>query len=111
MIKFRALFSFNQKEVKRAFSHAKKKASIPGLKLLKSIAEGKYGKLLIVIPKKAGNAYERNKLKRQIKAIFYQEKLYEKATLHIIIVYKDAQELGFDGIKSFLVQKITQGEK
>ena len=53
MIKNKALFSFKQNEVKRAFSHAKLYAHMPGFKLLQAGDSNlPHGKLLIVISKK-----------------------------------------------------------
>ena len=39
-----------------------------------------YAKILIVTPKKIGSAPVRNLLKRRLKSIFYEEKLYERPT-------------------------------
>jgi len=104
MIKFKALFSFKQNEVKRAFSCAKLKSEIRGLKLLKSKLDEppEHGKLLIVIPRRVGKASKRNRIRRQIKAIFYEEKLYENKQILILLVYKQALELSLDDIKKFL---------
>jgi len=43
-----------------------------------------FGKILIIIPGKTGNAIKRNKIRRQIKAIFYEEKLFEKPDILVI---------------------------
>ena len=100
MVKFKALFSFKQKEVERAFSNAKLVKQIPGLKLLQAPGEHDYGKLLIVIPKKVGTAIARNKLKRQIKSIFYEEKMYKKNVVSILMIYKPALEMSLEEIKN-----------
>ena len=112
MIKFKALFSFKQNEVKRAFSYAKLHSQIKGLKLLESEIPDQpgqlgleHGKLLIVIPRRVGKASKRNKIRRQIRAIFYEEKLYESKKIFILLVYKQALELSLDEIKKFLHEK------
>lgn len=83
---------------------------MPGFKLLQSKIEQpdhtNMGKLLIVISRKVGNAVERNKLRRQIKSIFFEEKLYVKPKKSILIVYKEAKDLSFDQIKKFLVKNL-----
>jgi ribonuclease P protein component len=108
MIKFKALFSFKKKEVERAFSNAKLVKQIPGLKLLQAPCDYDYGKLLIVIPKKVGTAITRNRLKRQIKSIFYEEEMFSPAkgggvTL-ILMIYKPALEMSREEIKNFLIK-------
>jgi len=109
MINFSSLFSFSQKEIKQAFNKAKFKNKINGLKLLQLSSEEldekpSLGKILIVIPGKTGNAIKRNKIRRQIKAIFYEEKLFEKPLISILLVYKPALKLNFEQVKEFLVK-------
>ncbi len=65
-----------------------------------------HGKLLIVIPRKAGKAHERNLIKRRIKAIYYEEKLYEKSIISIILVREEATKISFEELKKFLVKNL-----
>jgi ribonuclease P protein component len=82
---------------------------IPGLKLVKLKKSNESpGKLLIIIPRKTGKAVARNKLRRQIKAIFYEEKLYQKPGTFIVVVYKEAAELSFQEIRSFMIERFEQ---
>ncbi len=107
MIKFKELFSFSEKEIKTSFQHATLNAKIYGIKLLKAPSSSDFGKILIVIPGKSGKAHDRNKFKRQIKAIFYEEQLYKKPINSIILVYKSALKLTFEQIKQFLVENLS----
>ena len=104
MIKFRKLFSFSKKEIQSSSKDAKLKDKILGLKLLQAPCQQDHGKILVIIPKATGKAHERNKLKRQIKAIFYEEKLFQNPISSILIVYKEAKSLSFDEIKAFLIK-------
>jgi ribonuclease P protein component len=61
-----------------------------------------FGRLLVVTPRKAGNACQRNLIRRRLKSGFYEEKLFEKRKLFVVFVYKEAVDLSFDEIKSFL---------
>ena len=110
MVKFRQLFSFGKKEIEQAFKLTSLKQKFDGLKLLQAplqkTTEPKYGKLLIVIPAKSGKAPERNLTRRQLKAIFFEEKLYKKPTISILIIYKSAMQFSFDELKSFLVKNL-----
>ena len=109
MILFRNLFRFAQKEVSFTFDHILDKKYYRGLKLLKAtLADDVYthGKLLVITPRAAGKAHERNLIRRQIKNIYYQEKCYESPYAWIIIVTNKATKIPFDALKKFLVTTI-----
>ncbi|MCF7799960.1 ribonuclease P protein component [Candidatus Babeliales bacterium] len=104
---FKKLFSFSKKEIDSAFKDAKIKKQDLGLKLLQAKQENlDFGKLLIIIPARTGKAHDRNLIKRRIKAIFYEHKLYQKPIISIIFVYKPALNLTFEQLKDFLVQNV-----
>ena len=106
---FRSLFRFKKKEIASARANATRCANIPGLKLLRAPSTSTalaHGKLLIIIPRATGTAVKRNRLRRQIRAIYYQEKLYENPVVSILIVYKEAVQLSFDEIKKFLCSNL-----
>lgn len=129
MVRISALFNFSRSEVAHLYSKAKLKKKSLGLKLLQaplsilnSIPDQtipnapiltdqnasfedphvQHGKLLVVIPKKFGNACARNRFRRQVKAIFYESKLYLHPIESVLIVYAQAKALSFDQIKEFL---------
>ncbi|MBD3231240.1 hypothetical protein GF322_01115 [Candidatus Dependentiae bacterium] len=111
MIKNKKFFSFNKKEIQEYFKVAKLKCRNSGLKLLQAPIKNKLqkenlGKLLIIIPGKSGNAVQRNKIKRQIKVVFFKEELYKKPIISILFVYKPAIKLTFHQIKEFLIKCI-----
>jgi ribonuclease P protein component len=107
MIKFKDLFKFEQKEIKIAFQSATIKDQISGFKLLQAPTEAAFGKILIVTPRKMGNACKRNKIRRQVKNIFFQEKLYKNPISSILLTYPEATKLNFDQIKAFLVKNLS----
>ena len=110
MVKFKQLFAFSTREVEFSFSFAAFSSGILGLKLLRAPLfrpEQEYGKLLIVIPRRAGKAHERNKLRRRIKAAFYENKLFEKPNTSILLVYHQAKKLSFEEIQAFLIKAIN----
>lgn len=107
MIKFKKLFQFSKHEISKYFEKATFKAKINGLKLLQNTKEElEFGKLLIIIPRKAGKASKRNFIRRRIKAIFYEKQLYKKPIISILIVYKQAMDLKFNQLKEFLTKNI-----
>ena len=104
---FKSLFSFSKKEIDHAFKDARVIKGIPGLKLLQTPTRNiEHGKLLIITPRKLGKAHDRNKIRRRIKAIFFESKLYEKPVVSIILVYKETISTTFKDLKSFLVEAI-----
>ena len=116
---FRKLFSFTKPEIDWAFQRVSLVAKTNGVKLLQTpalfqngdaqeprqeVCEVKHGKILIIIPGKAGKAYRRNLLKRRVKAIFYEQKLYLKPITSIFIVgTRNSLDLTYDRLKEFLV--------
>lgn len=100
----RSFFSFSQTEIKTAFDQARLVKKGPGLKVLQAPTsdDAKTGKLLIIIPKVVGKAHDRNKLRRRMQSIFYEERLFEKPVITILLVYKTAMSLSFEEIKGFL---------
>jgi ribonuclease P protein component len=110
MVNFKQLFAFSTREVQFSFSFAAFLAGILGLRLLRAplfYKEQSYGKLLIIIPKRSGKAHERNKLRRQIKAAFYENKLFEKPITSVLLVYHQAKKLSYEEIKEFLCKNIN----
>ncbi len=61
------------------------------------------GRILIITPRKVGNAPQRNLLRRRLKAIFREEKIFEKSHDMIIYCRKGAAGLTFQDLKSLLV--------
>lgn len=108
MVKFKNLFSFSKSEVEKTFSHASFVIKQHGLKLLKAPElESAHGKLLAVISKKFGKAHERNLMRRRIKSIFYNQKLFEVHATWILIVYENSKQLEFAQLQDFLTKNIT----
>ena len=116
MIHFKELFHFSETEVSCFFKQAKKVKSVNGLKLLRCASPlagfdhpaFDYGKLLVVTPRKAGKAHERNKIRRQIKEIFYTNQLYLRQGYSVVLVYKDAINVSFGQLTDFFLTNIIQ---
>ena len=132
MTQFRKIFSHSRSDITHAFSKAKPAFSGSGIKVLHAdddstggahpecqacpsirFADAKHlgrapgvskgiGKLLVVIPRTSGKACERNRFRRRVKSLFYEEKWYTKPGFWIIIAYQRALALDFDALKSLL---------
>ncbi len=95
----RSITRFTRSEIDYAFAHAKRILKSPPFDILSAPRQKEYGRILIIASKKVGSAPERNKIRRQLKSIFYEEKLYQKESDYIFIVRKNAVDLSFQDIK------------
>lgn len=71
--------------------------------------EGKaYGRLIVITPRAVGNAVERNLLRRQIKSIFYEEKLFERRFDWLFFVKKELVGTPISEIKKIILDCSAQ---
>ncbi|MCA9769792.1 ribonuclease P protein component [Candidatus Dependentiae bacterium] len=101
------LSRFTKKEIKQFFSSARATYKSPELTILVRQKTDSHARILIVASRKVGNAPQRNKLKRQLRAIFYEEKLFQGNLDCAVLLRKKAQELLFKQLKEILVHHVT----
>lgn len=93
------------------FKKAYKPHYYQGIKLLRAPFLNniplEHGKILIITPRACGKSHERNLIKRQIRAIFYEENLHKTPALWIALVSKKAMAIPFENLKKALVATIT----
>lgn len=94
---------FKKKEILELIKNSKLISQTPFCDLKRAKSIEPIGKILIIIPKKVGSAPKRNKIKRRIKAIFYQEKLFELPYNFVIFIKPTNQEISFEQLKSLLI--------
>ncbi len=99
----RKISQFTSSEIDQLFKEARPAFKHDGFTILKIPRMGTFGRILLVISKKVGNAPVRNKMRRQLKSIFYEEKLFQKDYDWVIIVRKPATALAFDQIKKLIL--------
>lgn len=104
----REITRFSKKEVDYLFKHARSVFKSQSFTILSAPRQALFARVLVVASKKVGNAPERNKIKRQIKSIFYQEKLFESSYDYVCIVYKSALALSFDELKTTLTSIVRK---
>jgi ribonuclease P protein component len=76
-------------------------------------AQADFARVLIIASRKVGNAPERNLMRRRIKSIFYEEKLYDQKFDCAIILQKKSLDLTFDQLKELILKayrKVNNGE-
>lgn len=99
----RSLSAFTQGEIQRLFQNSERVAGVPGIEIRKAPQQREYGRILIVTPRRVGKASIRNKIRRQIKAIFYEQQLYKNGSDFAVLVRPGADSLSFDDIKQLLL--------
>jgi len=94
----------SKKAIDELFKKARRVIAHPGLHILIAPKTAEFGRILIIASRKTGNAPERNKIRRRLKSIFYEERLYEKGLDCIVIVKKDGIAIPFAGLKDLLLK-------
>lgn len=98
------LSKFSKKELDHFFSSAKSPKKNQAFTFLTAPATLDFGRILVVASRKYGNAPERNLLKRRLKAIFWENKLYEKKIDLAVIARPSGKSYDFDQLKAFLLE-------
>lgn len=103
----RANSSFTQNEIKQLFQTAHRAIKVPELTILLGPVQTQIGRLLIIIPRSVGNAVVRNHLRRQIKSIFYEQKLADYGHDCIIIARYGASNLSFLRLQNLMLEAFS----
>jgi ribonuclease P protein component len=102
------LSKFSKKELDHFFTEAKSPKKNQAFTFLIAPAQADFGRILVVASRKYGNAPERNLLKRRLKAIFWEEKLYTKKIDFAVIARPAGKEYDFDQLKTLVLQIFSQ---
>lgn len=102
------LSKFTKREIDHLFKHARRVFRSPACTILLAPRQGEFGRVLIVASRKVGNAPERNLIRRRIKAIFYEEKLYDRSFDCVIIAQKKLTDFSFDELKKLVLNVYSQ---
>lgn len=70
-------------------------------------ASGATGKMLIITSRKVGKAHDRNLLRRRLKAIYYENRLFERPYTMIVIAQAKAVEYNPQKLLSCLNQALN----
>lgn len=102
------LSKFSKKELDSFFKQAKRVYKDQAFTILIVPKKEEFAKVLIVVPRKYGNAPQRNLIKRRIRAIFREEKLYEKPYDSSFIIRPEAKKYSFIELKKLCLTILGQ---
>lgn len=102
------LSKFTKREIDYLFKYARRVFRNQTCTILLAPRQSEFGKVLIVASRKVGNAPQRNLIRRRIKSIFYEEKLYDRSFDCVIIAQKKLTELSFDELKKLILNAYSQ---
>jgi ribonuclease P protein component len=104
----RTVSQFSTKEIDNAFKHARRLLKTSSIILLYGPQKREYGRILVIASRKVGNAVIRNKFKRRIKNIFYQEHMYLLRHDFICITRPGIGDINFETLKKILTDAKAQ---
>ena len=102
--KSKNLSRFTKKEVDHIFKSGQRVLKQAGLLILVAPQQGPSGRILVITPRASGNAPQRNTIRRRLKALYLEEKLYERGYDCVVLVKSEAITLSFDELKVLLLQ-------
>jgi ribonuclease P protein component len=105
------LTTFSTLEVSAFFKRAKLGLRNAGLTILYAPRTLAFGRILLITSRKAGNAPQRNRIRRQLRAIFYADKLYERGFDCAVIVRAPAMDYSFDALRTLCTTALDTAAK
>ena len=100
----RELTRFTQREIDQTFATARRVLTQPGIQILLAPKQHTLGRILVIASRKVANAVQRNKLKRQIRSLFLEQKLFQLPYDCIVIFQKKNFEFSFNDLKTYLLK-------
>src|SRR5271155_3759331 len=92
----RTLSRFEPIEVKTILKRGKRVLKTPTADIIVAPQGLEHGRILVITPRRIGKASKRNKIRRRIKALFYEQKFYERGIDCLAIIKKEGIATPFD---------------
>ena len=105
---FHAMTTFGQHEIDELFKATIARYKTQGLDIRLAPKLLPSGRILIVTPRAAGNAPKRNRIRRRLKSLFYENRYYDEPYDWIVMVRKQGIELTFSDLKKILASVLEQ---
>ncbi len=103
-----SISSFTQQEVRKLSSTARRVVRHPSLDILRAPKRLPQARILVITPRRVGTAPVRNKIRRRIKALFYEHGLMQGPYDFIIFVKPPGVAHTFDELKELLLGALQQ---
>ena len=101
---FRGLFRCSKKDVDAVFQNKPFSSKVFGFSFFSIPGqESLPGRFFVIISRKVAKASKRNLLRRRLKAIFFQDKLFLKNYTTLLVCYKGAAETPFPKLKQLVL--------
>jgi len=104
----RTLSQWNQQEIQNLFDNASTAYKSKELTILVAPSLLPHGRILIITPKKIGGAPVRNKLRRRVKSIFYEHKLYAFSKDLAFIPKPGIDIYSFEKLETILIKALKE---
>lgn len=102
---------FTPREVQIVFAQGRRYSFDPGLTFILTPRLGTKGRILVITPRKLGNAIERNTLRRRLKAAFFELGLHTKGFDCLVLSRRKAIALPFQQLSALLQQAFIQHQE
>ena len=105
------LSRFTPREVRTVFAQGKRYSFDPGLTFIIAPCLGTRGRILVITPRKLGNAIERNTLRRRLKAAFFELGLSTSNYDCLVLARRKAVALPFQQLADLLQQAFVKHQQ
>lgn len=104
----RALSQYSTFEVRNVFATGRLAFKNSGMTVLYATRVKDFGRILVVTSRKVGNSPARNRIRRRLKALFYEEQWHLLPYDFVFIIRTPATEYSFEKLKSLCTGFITR---
>ena len=105
------LYHFTSPEISGLFKTAPRTFKSPFFDIISAPKAKETARLLVATPRKLGNAPVRNKIRRRLKAIFYEQKMFLRDEDMILIAKKGSLSLPFAQLQEIFVKAVSTAKE
>jgi ribonuclease P protein component len=106
-----SISNFSKSDVKKLFNNVKKRLSASGLVFIAAPKSGATAKILVITSRKSGSAAKRNRIRRRLKSVFFEHKLFLKTFDIAVIVKKEGIDNSFKRLEQILTEFVNATNK
>jgi ribonuclease P protein component len=99
-----SISSFTPQEVKKLFATARRVLRNPSLDILRAPKRLPKARILVITARRVGTAPQRNKIRRRLKSIFYEQGMVDGLYDCIVFIKPEGVNSSFEELTQFLLQ-------